>query len=79
MVSFDPNLRWRLMHRERSRPVLASLLSDVDVLITGADELTWLAGYERVEEATAWALDAGPRLVIVKQARPRQCACQLSR
>ncbi len=67
MVSFDPNLRWRLMHRERSRPVLASLLSDVDLLISGADELTWLAGYERVEEATAWALDAGPRLVIVKQ------------
>jgi 2-dehydro-3-deoxygluconokinase len=66
MVSFDPNVRWRLMHRERTRPVLAGLLANVDVLIAGADELAWLADRESIDDATAWALDVGPRLVVVK-------------
>ncbi len=65
-VSFDPNLRWRLMHPVHTRPVLASLLHDVDVLLTGRDELVWLADRQDVDEATAWALDQGPRLVVVK-------------
>jgi 2-dehydro-3-deoxygluconokinase len=65
-VSFDPNLRWRLMHPVHTRPVLASLLGNVDVLLAGGDELVWLADREDVDEATAWALDQGPRLVVVK-------------
>ena len=56
-VSFDPNLRWRLMHPVHTRPVLASLLGNVDVLLVGGDELVWLADREDVDEATAWALD----------------------
>jgi 2-dehydro-3-deoxygluconokinase len=65
-VSFDPNVRWRLMHPVHTRPVLASLLDNVDVLLAGADELVWLAGREDIDEATTWALDRGPRLVVVK-------------
>jgi 2-dehydro-3-deoxygluconokinase len=65
-VSFDPNLRWRLMHPVHTRPILASLLDNVDVLLAGGDELVWLADRQDVDEATAWALDQGPRLVVVK-------------
>ena len=56
-VCFDPNVRWRLMHPVHTRPVLASLLDNVDVLLAGADELVWLAGLEDVDDAIAWALD----------------------
>jgi 2-dehydro-3-deoxygluconokinase len=66
LVSFDPNLRWRLMHRAHTRPVLASLLDNVDMLLAGGDELVWLADRDDVDEATAWALDQGPRLVVIK-------------
>ena len=59
-VSFDPNLRWRLMHPVHTRPVLASLLGHVDVLLAGGDELAWLADREDVDEATAWALTRAP-------------------
>ena len=60
LVSFDPNVRWRLMHPVHTRPVLASLLDNVDVLLAGADELVWLADRDDVDDATAWALDQGP-------------------
>lgn len=66
LVSFDPNLRWRLMHRVRTRPVLAALLHHVDILVAGADEVAWLADRDDVGDATSWAMDQGPRLVIVK-------------
>lgn len=66
LVSFDPNVRWRLMDRVHTRPVLASLLGGVDVLLAGADELVWLADRDDIDVATAWALDQGPRLVVVK-------------
>jgi 2-dehydro-3-deoxygluconokinase len=66
LVSFDPNVRWRLMERVRSRVVLASLLGDVDLLLAGADELAWLADRDDIGDATAWALDQGPRLVVIK-------------
>ncbi len=65
-VSFDPNVRWRLMHPVRTRPVLASLLENTDVLLAGTDELVWLAGLDDVDDAIAWALDQGPGLVVVK-------------
>ena len=54
LVSFDPNVRWRLMDRVRTRPVLASLLGGVDVLLAGADELVWLADRDDIDGATAW-------------------------
>ncbi len=54
------------MDRVRTRPVLASLLDGVDVLLAGADELVWLAERDDIDGATAWALDQGPRLVVVK-------------
>ncbi len=53
LVSFDPNVRWRLMDRVRTRPVLASLLGGVDVLLAGADELVWLAERSDIDGATA--------------------------
>lgn len=66
LVSFDPNVRWRLMHREHSRPVMRALLADTSLLQAGVEELCWLANEDDIERAQRWAFDQGPSLVVVK-------------
>jgi 2-dehydro-3-deoxygluconokinase len=54
------------MHPVHTRPVLASLLGHVNLLLAGTDELAWLSGRDDIDDATAWALDQGPQVVVVK-------------
>ncbi len=67
LVSFDPNIRQKLWPPEEARPVLLSLLAEVDLVLTGAGEAELLAGEADPEAAARKLLEAGPSLVVVKQ------------
>ena len=68
-VSFDPNLRRSLMDPDGARRRLLPLLAQTSVLLAGSDELEWLSGRTDAADGTAWALDQGVALVVVKDGR----------
>ncbi|WP_053218556.1 sugar kinase [Virgibacillus senegalensis] len=48
-VSFDPNIRLKLWSEEKARDVLKSFLPDVDILLAGIEELSFLFEIEEEE------------------------------
>ncbi|MEP6851972.1 MAG: sugar kinase [bacterium] len=67
LVSFDPNLRWRMMDPQWARSSLPQLAGLASVLVAGADELAWLADSDEGETALDWAFEQGVELVVVKR------------
>ncbi|SDK03417.1 sugar kinase [Sediminibacillus albus] len=49
-VSFDPNIRLKLWSEARAREVLTSFLPDVDILLAGIEELSFLFDLEEDEK-----------------------------
>lgn len=66
IVSFDPNLRRRLMDATWSRSTMLPLVARSTILLAGLDELAWLSGLDEPAAGAAWALDQGVELVVVK-------------
>ncbi|SDM21622.1 sugar kinase [Sediminibacillus halophilus] len=50
-VSFDPNIRLKLWSEAKAREVLKSFLPDVDILLAGIEELSFLFEMEEQEES----------------------------
>ena len=66
LVSYDPNYRPPLWESgEQALQWMALPLPLVDVLKLSEEELSLLAGTDRLEEGTALLVDRGPRLILV--------------
>jgi len=66
IISFDPNLRTELLGVERTREICSPLLSSCDLLLPGADELKGMTGMSNEEDSAQSLIDAGVKLVAVK-------------
>ncbi len=65
-VVFDPNLRPKLMPLEEAAPRLRPFLTQADVVIGGADELTALTGSPDHRDAAKRLLADGAAIVVAK-------------
>jgi 2-dehydro-3-deoxygluconokinase len=65
-VSFDPNVRRKLMPLEGIHDLLLPLVNAADILLIGLDEGELLFGVKGGEAVLAEALTRGPRTVVVK-------------
>ncbi|MFJ4771087.1 sugar kinase [Streptomyces uncialis] len=65
-VSFDPNIRLKLLPATSWPALLAPLVERADILLTGADEAELLTGAPGRQQAADGLLARGPRLVVVK-------------
>jgi 2-dehydro-3-deoxygluconokinase len=65
-VSFDPNVRRRLMDPTQARLQMLPLVDHATILLTGADELAWLSDRSSPADGAAWAIDRGVAVVVVK-------------
>lgn len=64
-IFFDPNIRLKLWSIEEARTAYEEILPEVDVLLTGLDEIQMIANKETIEDLTAYAERFGiPDLVI---------------
>lgn len=55
IVSFDPNIRLKLWTIEEASEAYESILSDVDILLTGLDEIQMISGKQTLEELVEYA------------------------
>ncbi len=68
LLSFDPNMRPKLIHEERSyRNVLQSFFRLADLVKISAADIAWLAPGQPVEQVAIDLLDQGAAMVIVTQ------------
>ncbi|HYF95268.1 MAG TPA: sugar kinase [Symbiobacteriaceae bacterium] len=65
-VSFDPNIRLKLMGRDRVQELLLPLVEAADLLLLGLDEGEVLFGVSGPDEVVAAARARGSRVVAVK-------------
>ncbi|MFP4436448.1 MAG: carbohydrate kinase family protein [Chloroflexaceae bacterium] len=66
LLSFDPNMRPKLIHEERSyRNVLQSFFRLADLVKISAADIAWLAPGQPVEQVAVDLLDQGAAMVIV--------------
>jgi len=65
-VVFDPNLRRRLWSDEEARKVLLEIISQVDIVLPGLDEGTFLFGNNSPEDIAQKCLDMGAGSVVLK-------------
>jgi 2-dehydro-3-deoxygluconokinase len=65
-VSLDFNLRRRLWSDAQAAAALSPLLSSVDTLFAGEDELLVVSAQGTVRDGVRWALDSGVTSVVVK-------------
>jgi 2-dehydro-3-deoxygluconokinase len=66
LVSFDPNVRLRLMSADAWRHVLRELLPICDIVMPGLDEAQLVTGESDALKAAEAIQALGPRLVLVK-------------
>jgi len=66
LVSFDPNVRRKLLAAEHWPALLRPLTERADLVLTGLDEARLLTGHDERAPAARHFLDLGARLVVVK-------------
>lgn len=66
-VAFDPNIRLRLWSKEEARLALYPLLQEVDILLTGDEEMEIILGTSDSAEIIAEATKLGIELVAIKR------------
>ena len=67
LVSFDPNIRRKLMTEEVARSILTPLLFQADIVLLGEEEGRILLGTENPEEISKTLLDHGCSYIGVKR------------
>ncbi|RXZ83855.1 carbohydrate kinase [Paenibacillaceae bacterium] len=66
LVSYDPNLRLNLWDSEsRAREEIRAVFRHADVVKISEEEMTFITGYNTLEESALDILNQGPRLVVV--------------
>ncbi|MCM3549827.1 sugar kinase [Alkalihalobacillus clausii] len=66
-VAFDPNIRLRLWSKEEARLALYPLLQEVDILLTGDEEMEIILGTSNPAEIIAETTKLGIDLVAIKR------------
>lgn len=67
LISFDPNIRLKLMDEKEAKKILGPLLAQADIALLGEDEGRILLGKEDPKVIAKTLLDQGCRYVGVKQ------------
>lgn len=65
-VSFDPNIRLKLWTIEEARKAYEEIFSDVDILLTGLDEIRLIIGNDSEEELARFADQQGISDLVIK-------------
>jgi 2-dehydro-3-deoxygluconokinase len=65
-ISFDPNIRMKLMEASKLREILLKITKEVDYILTGLDEGEFLTGGKIPETVTEILMRQGAGTVIVK-------------
>lgn len=55
LVAFDPNIRLKLWSIEDARAAYEAIFPDIDILLTGMDELRMISGKESLEELAGYS------------------------
>lgn len=66
LISFDPNIRLKLWSIEEARAAYHSVFPDVDILLTGRDEIKSIIGSDRKEDLAALAERYSIGQVVIK-------------
>ena len=66
IVSFDPNIRFKLWASDEAKRVLLELLPLTTIVLASRDEASLLTGYDNPEKAAQALLALGPRQVVIK-------------
>lgn len=66
IVSFDPNIRFKLWTEEEARESILSLIPLCDIFLPGIDEAKFLLGDKTVEELAKEFIALGPETVVIK-------------
>jgi 2-dehydro-3-deoxygluconokinase len=67
LVSFDPNIRFKLWSREEARSALIEILPHVDIFLTGVEEAELLLGVSDPKEIIEHSKAFGISYVAIKQ------------
>ncbi|QHJ72367.1 sugar kinase [Planococcus halotolerans] len=65
-IAFDPNIRLKLWTIEEARVAYESIFPDVDILLTGLDEIQMISGQESFGELAAYVEKFGIRDFVIK-------------
>lgn len=65
-ISFDPNIRLKLWTKEQASTTIRDLLKDVDILLTGVDELELLLGDIDQESIESYANTYNIKQIVLK-------------
>lgn len=67
LVSFDPNIRFKLWDRNKAKEILLSLIKEVDILLPGVKEADMLLDkMEQPEDYAQKFIEMGPEIVALK-------------
>lgn len=67
LISFDPNIRLKMWTMEEAKAFIASILPDVDILLTGEEEAEMLLGKMAVHDYIAAFHQYGVKQVVIKR------------
>ncbi|TWT27910.1 sugar kinase [Planomicrobium sp. CPCC 101110] len=66
LISFDPNIRLKLWSIEKARKAYETVLPEVDILLTGLDEIQLISGKQTIEELVEYVKKFGIRDLVIK-------------
>lgn len=67
LISFDPNIRLKMWTKEEAKEFINSILSDVDILLVGDEEVELLLNTTDLEEAIKRFYSYGISKVVIKR------------
>lgn len=67
LISFDPNIRLKMWTMEEAKAFIATILPDVDILLTGEEEAEMLLGKMAVHDYIAAFHQYGVKQVVIKR------------
>jgi len=66
LISFDPNIRFKLWEADRAKKELLAIIPKTDILLTSQEEAAFLTDKQAAEDAAQTIQSMGPQQVIVK-------------
>ncbi|RFU65139.1 sugar kinase [Peribacillus glennii] len=66
MISFDPNMRYKLWNREKARETFVQLIKLSDIILPGIEEGELITGEQNPDSIAYKILKMGPRIVVIK-------------
>lgn len=66
IVSFDPNIRLKLWSLEKAREAFEMVFPEVDILLTGLDELQLISGKQTLEELVEYTTKFALQDLVIK-------------